>query len=330
MITERTTWFRNAGWGVFLHFLAIPPSTSDIRGVDADSWNRRVDAFDTDRLAAQLAAVDAGYVFLTLGQNSGYFCSPNAVYDELAVAGRCSRRNLFADLADSLARYRIPLLGYLPSHAPMSDAEAVRRLGFVPEWDFGAWSPVNQEALRRDGGADPDPKLSRAQRNWEAVIRCWSERWGDKLNGWWFDGCYYYRQMYLSGGEPDFHSFAAAARAGNPEAIVAFNCGVKYPPVVLSSEEDFCAGECNDPKKMQESGIPDPGIQRHVLTYAGQTWGKGPLRFSGEELHRHTAAFQQLGAVTSWDLPFREDGTLAPETVDALLCIGEPCGQPAP
>ena len=72
--------------------------------MDAGRWNQRIDAFDTDGLAKQLHEVGAGYFFITLGQNSGFYLSPNTTYDRLVghSPGRCSRRDLVADIAAAL------------------------------------------------------------------------------------------------------------------------------------------------------------------------------------------------------------------------------------
>ena len=50
--------------------------------------------------AGQLASAGARYYQISIGQNSGYYLSPNAAYDRLTghLAGKCSRRDLIADL----------------------------------------------------------------------------------------------------------------------------------------------------------------------------------------------------------------------------------------
>src|SRR5512137_1942451 len=118
-----TDWFRDARWGVFIHYLAGLPSADNPDGVSVEDWNRRIDGFDVEGLARQLAEVRAGYLFLTLGQNSGFFLSPNATYDALVrrIPSRLSRRDLVADMAAALAPHGIPLLVYMPAHAPALD-----------------------------------------------------------------------------------------------------------------------------------------------------------------------------------------------------------------
>ena len=83
MATDRTDWLHDAGWGVFTHYLGAPPSSDGGRDLTADAWNRQVDAFDIDGLVEQLVAAGTRYYFITIGQNSGHYCSPNATYDEI-------------------------------------------------------------------------------------------------------------------------------------------------------------------------------------------------------------------------------------------------------
>jgi hypothetical protein len=42
-----TKWFMDSKWGVFIHFLAAPASSSGGNDISVSAWNRRVDAFDT-------------------------------------------------------------------------------------------------------------------------------------------------------------------------------------------------------------------------------------------------------------------------------------------
>ncbi len=51
-------WFMRAGWGVFTHYL-VGEHFPEGQRTTADAWNRAVEAFDVEGLAAQLAAVGA-------------------------------------------------------------------------------------------------------------------------------------------------------------------------------------------------------------------------------------------------------------------------------
>jgi hypothetical protein len=126
---RRAQWMREAGFGVFMHYLAEKPDLS------VKEWNRLIDDFDVEGLATQLASVKARYFFITLGQNSGHYLSPNRAYDEFAGIhpSKCSTRDLVADPPAALSKRGIRLMVYLPAGAPDRDEVAMRKL----EWRNG-------------------------------------------------------------------------------------------------------------------------------------------------------------------------------------------------
>ena len=321
--SSRVEWFYQAKWGLFIHFLAESPggNGSNWGDVSIESWNRKVDACDVEKLAAQLNELKVGYCFLTLGQNSGYICTPNATYDRLAgrdsKTSRCSLRDLVTDLYQALKKYDIPLMVYAPSHAPLPDAEVAIALKCVPPWAC-MWSlPSVQKAL--EPFRDSDPRIRTFQRHWEAILREWSLRWGDNVHGWWFDGCYHADKLYNFSDEPNFSSFAAAVRAGNPDSLIAWNPGVVYPPEVISSEEDYTSGETNEPDQTQCLGRWVGQAQFHVLSYLGETWGDPNIRFSATELAQVTRNITDHGGVVTWDAPFNHaDGSITQEAFTVL------------
>ena len=204
----------------------------------------------------------------------------------------------------------------------MSDVAATKALGFVPPWDFASWSPV-PGAYRPEEAAAHDERLSRGQRNWEAVIRDWSLRWGDRVRGWWFDGCYYADRMYRHPDAPNFQSFGAAARAGNPQSIVAWNCGVYYPLRAMDADEDYTAGEVNEPERVDPPGPRVDHDQFHVLSFLGTFWGPTPtVRFTPEEAVAHTRAVTDFGGVFTWDTPFTATGQIRGDALTVLKAVG--------
>ena len=124
---KRSEWLRQARWGVMTHYLASDPgSGEDGRGVTAEEWSRQVDAFALDDFVDQVVSTGAGYLIFTVGQNTGHYCSPNSAYDEITGfrPSRCSRRDLIAELAESLAARGVRLLVYCTTGAPSSTASA--------------------------------------------------------------------------------------------------------------------------------------------------------------------------------------------------------------
>ena len=144
MTRANTDWFQEQKWGVFVHYLTSAE-------MSADEWNAQVDTFDVGGLADELEAAGASFIFLTLGQNSGHYCAPNATYDRIAGIdpSKCSRRDLVADLYDELHPRGIELLVYLPSGAPAADEQAYQAFGW--EWGYeGTWADGPHKVLTGD------------------------------------------------------------------------------------------------------------------------------------------------------------------------------------
>src|SRR4026209_230689 len=79
--SDRADWMREARFGVMTHYLhnwIVGRGNRD--QMTPENWNKLIDAFDVEACAEQLKSVGAGYYIITLGQNSGYFLSPNATY----------------------------------------------------------------------------------------------------------------------------------------------------------------------------------------------------------------------------------------------------------
>jgi hypothetical protein len=214
---------------------------------------------------------------------------------------------------------------YLPSHAPAMDRNAVEKLKCTPSWDASQWCLFPGSYIKQDG---VDVKLTEFQRNWENIIGEWSQRWGEDVHGWWFDGCYYADKIYRDAEEPNFKSFAAATRRGNKKSIVAFNPGVFTPVRSVTEFEDYTAGEIasaipydNDPFVREEWKINDGtvnGVQYHILTYMGKWWGNGSPRFDFDFIMSYTRHVNSQGGVVTWDVPIGATGQIPDEFI-ALL-----------
>jgi hypothetical protein len=300
---------RKARWGVMTHYLADwiarRENFNDGR-MTVERWNELVNGFDVEALARSLESVGAGYYLISIGQNSGFYLSPNSTYDELVgiTPSKCSRRDLVSDLYEPLNRRGIKLMVYLPSGAPSGDRMA-------------------REALLWQNGPNRNREF---QVKWQSVIAEWSGRWGTKVSGWWFDGCYWPNTMYRTDDEPNFKSFAAAARAGNPSSALAFNPGVVNRTISVTPHEDYIAGEISDiakwDLKRNTAGSVD-GAQMHVLSFLGERWGGGNPRFTTEQSIAFSKAVVVAGGVITWDVPTRNDGTFAPEFIEQLTAIGK-------
>jgi lysophospholipase L1-like esterase len=136
--------------------------------------------------------------------------------------------------------------------------------------------------------------------------------------------------MYDHPDAPNYASFAAAARAGNPDSIVAFNPGVFNPVVVLSAEQDYVAGEINDPQVVQCEGRWVDGVQFQMLTYLGASWAQSPPRFSAPQVAAITRRVVEKEGVVTWDVPIQPNGTIPQSAIDAMSSLQHELPLPKP
>ncbi len=264
-----TDWLHAARYGVFMHFL--PGDAQELA---------RVQDFDVEALAKQLESIGAKYFVITLGQNSGYFISPNATYDRLtgyAAGERCATRDLPLDLYRALKPHGIRLMLYLPCQVPNQDARAQKAFGL------------------REGPQDQPVDLAFAHQ-WATVIQEWSDRYGDKVSGWWFDGGY----EHIHFTEAIAEVYARAARHGNPRSLVTFNPGVKV--IRWTQAEDYTAGELNAPFTVLPSSRWLDGSQWHALTFLGSHWSARDTRYPAAEWARWVKRVTDAGGVVTLDM----------------------------
>jgi F5/8 type C domain/Alpha-L-fucosidase len=293
---QKTDWLRDARWGVMTHYLTNSSKSSK-------DWNDQVNSFDVKGLAQQLKSAGVKYYMISIGQNSGHYCAPNSKYDYYTKISpsKCSRRDLISDIYDAIHPFGIKLMVYLPSGAPGNDGVAINGL----EWTSGA------------------NRNRSFQLKWESVIREWSLRWGKKVSGWWFDGVYWPKEMYGHEDAPNFQSFSAAAKAGNPDSIVAFNPGPRYPLMSLSDSEDFTAGEIFDARGISCENRWVKKSQFHILSYLGNDWGSGSSRYRNEEIADISRNINKCGGVVTWDVPIDAGGKLPKAFVDQLIALNK-------
>ena len=302
---QRAQWMRDAKWGVMVHYLFEWQAQVGKFEMNVAKWNEIINGFDVEGLAEQLQKVGAKYLLISIGQNSGYFLAPNPEYDRITgiTPSKCSQRDLVADLSKALRKRGIRLMVYLPSGAPSQDREAVRAL----EWTNGPYPNVE------------------FQRKWEQIITFWSKKWGDAIDGWWFDGCYWPNVMYR-GAEPNFESFARAARAGNEKSALAFCQGVFFRTVSVTPHEDYIAGEIIDPAQLSINRVFDgivDGNQLHVLSRIGARWGMGDPRFTTEQVIRWTKQVADAKGAYTWDVPVQINGLINDAFMQQLTELGK-------
>jgi hypothetical protein len=132
--------------------------------------------------------------------------------------------------------------------------------------------------------------------------------------------------MYRTADAPNFATFAAAARAGNPDSALAFNPGVIHRLISITPFEDYIAGEIDDPDKITIRRAFDgkqDGTQLHVLTHLGEQWGKGAPRYTAAQVAEWSRKLAQQGGAITWDTPVDPSGAIAQTFIEQLTAIGK-------
>ena len=201
-------WFASRKWGMFHHFLNFSNNTWRTGFRTYRDYNERVNRFDVEQYARIVHEVNAGYVIFTMMQQERFICAPNETFNRLTgykTGEACSERDLVADLIEALGKYDIPLFLYFTGDGPHKDAIAGPKIGFYDREN----RMVDQRFVE----------------NWTAVLREYALRYGNKVHGWWLDGIFDYFG-YLDHDDDYIKPYHDAIKAGNPDALIAYNNGV--------------------------------------------------------------------------------------------------------
>jgi len=249
---HRAAWMAEGTYGVMTHYLIAPPGSSAEERTAA--FNGTVAAFDLDFFLRQFEDSRADWLIFTIGQNTGYYCGPNAFLDRVAP-GHTSERNLVLELAERVQKLGKRFIAYLPAEVAGQSDEIKRAFG---------WDESDQSAFLR---------------NYLEFVRAYATVLGRTCDGWWFDGCY----DPIHKGAWNWQDWSDAARLGNPDAVIAFNDGAfcvgREKPV--SPLQDYHAGEVH---MLEESRIrfdfmtPAKDVYRNEDGYL-RVRGKAPVYY---------------------------------------------------
>ena len=281
------------------------------------SWNDCVNSVNVKKLARDLHEMGAGYLLWAVLHNSPHMNVPNATYD--AIAGTapgeiCATRDIVAELYDELSKYDIDLYLYFPGNGPRVRGEVTEKLGF--RYD-------DAELYDEEGMPRPDednPVLLERRLNldfvkrWSSVLKEISERYGDKIKGYWLDNF-----LPRLGFNQEFMKYYYdAAKSGNPNAIVTFNKGITPYLKRWYEKEEFTAGEFNEFEFIPSGRFTD-GLQNHIFAPLGKTWGKEDARYSNEYMRDYIKRVNEAGAVVTVNIKVYTDGSLSEPQCKALM-----------
>ena len=304
-MAKRTQRFHDAKWGVFNHFLG-----GNIQS--AQEWADKVNAFDVKKVADQLEACGANYYFITIMQGRKWMCAPNATFDRIAgtkPGEACAVRDLPMELSEELDKRGIDLYLYFTGDGPYIDREVGSRFGFTEP----RYAGVTRSFVEK----------------WAAVLEEFAVRYGDRVKGWWIDGCY---SDYFCYTDDLLELYRLAILKGNPSAIIAMNSGVNNYYTRYSKWADFTAGEFNDFYCIPSERFIE-GAQAHALIPLGAwggdhspSWGGSGTKRSADYMADYVKFVNENGGVVTIDVAVANDGSWLPEQIEVLKAVGHATG----
>jgi len=308
-MSKATDRFLSRKWGVFNHYLYSVQNGDNIlrnpSGVIMD-WNEHINCFDAEKLAFNLNKMGAGYYMFTLMQGSRYMCAPNSAYEKYTgtKAGEaCSFRDLPADIIKALKKYDIDFFLYYTGDGPH----------------------IETNFSKNDLVVEPFEAKEDFVSKWAEVMQEFAERYGDSVKGWWIDGCY----SWVGYNDELLEFYHRAAKAGNPDAMIATNfLGVEYYKKGLSTEEFLC-GERNDFDILPENRYID-GAQSHILAPLGEYengvvyngWASPGCRRDREFMLDYIKKANKIGTPVTVDIQVYRDGSFNKEQQELLEWVG--------
>ena len=309
---DRAHWLAGQ-WGLMTHWIAPGPGSET--GHRITDLNAAVDAFDVPAFIRQFEATGAHHLIFTVGQNTTYYSSPNAVLDKYMGPGHAPRRDLVLEIAKGLHGIGKRFIAYLPAEIENDPTM----------YSAFQWNPKDQREF---------------EQRYTEFIRAYSLQWGSHVDGWWFDGCYTYRDYYVP---RNWQLWCDVSRAGNKHAAVAFNNGSFYSGFTqpMTPLQDYLSGECPGIRHGQvgvtDKNDPDHSIpprryaegtkcQFHILMPIDNhgNWindKDGPLpppKYSDEELFPFIQSCVKAGAALTMNVGIYQDGRMGKETLEQL------------
>lgn len=310
-ITDR---LYNKKWGIFNHYLNFETEDGD------PDWNIRIDGIDTEKIAHTLNKMGAGYYFITIMQGTKYLIAPNKTYEDIMGVENgiiTPKRDVILDLYKSLSKYGIDLYLYFTGDGPHNDKIGKQRFGFSYDPN-DIWPGGCSKAVPLTG----DKAVSREfVEKWASVLREYAERYKDKVCGWWVDGCY----SFFGYNDELLKIYYDAIKAGNPNAVTAFNTGVFPETKKWFKDEEFTAGEFNDFTYIPTERFND-GAQNHILAPLGRKeppvhsngWAYIGAKRSHEYMKNYISEVNKNGGVVTVDIKVYADGSFDPEQAEIM------------
>jgi alpha-L-fucosidase len=307
--STKTDWFKNAKYGLLVHYLfGLQNGKEPWNLGKVTSWDSCVNSFNVKKFAFDVAQTGAGYVIFTTQQNSQYFSCPNTTFERITGYPRGTatpRRDLINEIATALRARGIALMLYVTGNGPFVDGKSMKAL------------TRNKEKMRRDKTFGDVLEVNKDfLDSWSLILKDISLRYKEKVKGWWVDGAY----PFIGYNDTLLTVLSKALKAGNKNAIVAFNPAPKDTVSYYTILDDFTAGEMFHKNTFPRTRFLKQA-QWHAVTFLGADWGQPGLRYSGKEIEDYIIACNKKGGVVTLDVCLLRDGSLDIDQKDALKKI---------
>ncbi|MEX2961120.1 alpha-L-fucosidase [Microbulbifer sp. TYP-18] len=301
-----TSKLSNARYGLMFQYGAWGyPQSGSAKSIDDQAADFNVPAF-----VQQVKNMGAEYVIWSATWWTYEFNAPISAVDSLlGHSNRTSGRDLINDIATALDAEGIDF--YLYYHTGQDS-----HLGYnsTDWWQLQNWP----SEFRATGAGDRTTFFN----NWKTVISAIGNRYGNLLDGWFFDdGLVYY--------PAPFESLGAAAKAGNPDRLISYN------PWIVAHYTDF--EDVSFGEHCKSSGAPvggsglytstgDSGLYGHCMWRMENDWGiRSANQSIGSPNYTVASATAKVQSdssrkvPTSFNLMMYEDGTMSQASVDVLV-----------
>jgi hypothetical protein len=306
-LRQTPIWFTDAVYGLMFQWTnRATPLKGSIK-----PWEEKVNDFDLAGFVDMVEQSGAAYVLWSITWGEQYISAPIQSLDAI-IKGRTTKRDLLGEMADALHERGIKLIFYY-------------------HYGYDCNHSIDADWMKASGGYKADK--TELYQNWMAIVSEIGERYGDKLNGWWFDGGQRYYNCHFDNSAADqgmlsapFKELTLAAKAGNSERVVAYNSWVKPS---LTEYQDYYAGEGAHIPAGVKNGVipfgPQKGLLAHGCFTLEQKWGhiekNTPIanpKYALDKLLKKVQAAKNNGYPLSINLEMYEDGSVSPQSV-ALL-----------
>lgn len=280
----------DAGYGIMFHWTSqsVQPDGTIKKFEDA------VNDFDVEQFTNMVDDMGAGYVIFTIGHAESYCPAPIKSWENIHV-GKTTKRDLIAEMAESLNKKGIGLLCYI--NGPL--------------------------AFEFDTKKTPTEAEKQAfVTNFKEILTEMGNRYQDQIAGYWFDSWY---QIFQDFQNVPFEAFYKATKIGYKDRITCLNSWI-YPAV--TPWQDYWAGEIASPIELPKNGFmqngPVPDIPYHaLLTMEKYMWVQQKAvvpepKYNAGELTEYIQNCMKNGGIVTINLGIYQNGKVGEKALQVM------------